>query len=63
MHLTRSERQRLVRAIQDDLGPQLAYGEFIEACFDLLEDIPGLEGIDYSTGLDLINKLWRTYSE
>jgi hypothetical protein len=62
-HLSTDEKINLLRMIRDNCGDNLPRQGFTDFCFDLFEDIPGMEGIPLDLAMDIINDLWSKYRE
>lgn len=60
-HLSTAELTELVQAITEQHGNSLTKLGFTEACFDVFEDISGIEGISTQDAMEIINLLWNTY--
>ncbi len=62
-HLSTAELIELVQAITEQHGHGLTKVGFTEACFDVFEDISGMEGIEPRSAVDIINLLWDIYRD
>ncbi len=60
-HLSNDELIELVQAITEQHGNGLTLKEFTEKCFDLFEDVSGMEGITTQDAMEIINLLWNIY--
>ena len=62
-HLSTAELTELVQAITEQHGHGLTKVGFTEACFDVFEDISGMEGVSTQDAMEIINLLWSTYRD
>lgn len=62
-HLSPAEQTSVVQAITEQHGHALPKQSFIENCFNLFEDISGMEGITTRDAMRTINLLWAIYRE
>ena len=60
-HLSTAELTELVQAIAEQHGHGLSKVEFTGACFDMFEDISGMEGVSTQDAMEITNLLWSTY--
>jgi hypothetical protein len=60
-HLSTAEMTELVQAITEQHGNSLTKLGFTAVCFDVFEDISGMEGISTQDAMEIINLLWNTY--
>ncbi len=60
-HLSTNELTELVQAITEQHGNGLILREFTEKCFDVFEDVSGMEGISTQDAMEIINLLWNIY--
>jgi hypothetical protein len=60
-HLSTNELTELVQAITEQHGNGLILMEFTEKCFDVFEDVSGMEGISTQDAMEIINLLWNIY--
>lgn len=60
-HLSTNELTELVQAITEQHGNGLILREFTGKCFDVFEDVSGMEGISTQDAMEIINLLWNIY--
>ena len=59
--LSEDERTTLLAIIDEQFGPGLTRGEFVEAMLDLFENIPGFEAMPPAKASHIVNQLWSIY--
>ena len=60
-HISQTEQINLIQIIREHCGDSLHQQAFMDCCFELFEDISGMETIPLEHAIDIANELWRKY--
>jgi len=60
-YLNQVERQSIVQLIRQHERHLLTHQQFTDICFELFEDISGMEAIATPEATEIIENLWSTY--